>query len=142
MNAVPWILGGLALIVAAGWVSPLTRTLVGAVACFAGVVVAFLGVATSPPEVGQAFGGSALMATGSMAMAMVNFRRSVLSVLLAVLGVPFAMVLWLSLRLGRAGAATADSTVIQWIALGVVVALATFAVELMFATPKARKHPT
>ena len=142
MTAVPWILGALALVVAAGWVSPLTRTLVGALACLAGVIVAAIGVMSSPPDVGQTFGGSALMATGSMAMAMVNFRRVVLGIFLALLGIPFAMVLWLSLKLGAADAATINSTTLQWIALGVVVSLVAFAVELMFASPKKQNPST
>lgn len=140
MTAVPWTLGGLALVVAAGWVSPFARTLAGALACLAGVAVAFFGVLSTPPEVGQAFGGSALMATGSMAMAMASFRRWVLVALLVVVGLPFSMVLWMSLRLGAADAATVQSTALQWVALGVVVALGAFGVELAAAwSTRARK---
>jgi len=131
MAVVPWVMGALALVVAAGWISPLARTLAGALACLAGVAVAFVGVMTSPPDVGQAFGGSALMATGSMAMAMVSFRRWILAALLVVVGGPFALVLWMSARLGAADAATVHSTALQWLALGVVVAMAAFGMELL-----------
>lgn len=130
MTAVPWILGALALVVGAGWISPLARTLVGALACFAGVAVAFVGVMSNPIEVGHTFGGSALMATGSMAMAMASFRRWVLVLLLLMVGIPFGLVFWMSAQLGAANAATAPAAALKWVALGVVVSLGAFAMEL------------
>ena len=116
------------LLLAAGQISRLARRIVSAVVVILGMAIAAVG-AINGDVIGDVLAGAALMSGGSAGLLMGAIPRRIAVGFLAMIGLPWLLVLWMGIRLNGVPSAPEGARAALLVSAGLLVLFAALGLE-------------